>query len=37
MQRVPLPPIDIGERASTSIVAEWAPGARIVKAFNHHF
>ncbi|MHC1547887.1 NADPH-dependent F420 reductase [Phyllobacterium sp. K27] len=37
MQRAPLPPIDIGERASTSIVAEWAPGARIVKAFNHHF
>ncbi|QDE41300.1 NADP oxidoreductase [Luteibacter pinisoli] len=37
MQKPPLPPIDIGGRASTSIVQEWAPGARVVKAFNHHF
>jgi predicted dinucleotide-binding enzyme len=37
MQRPPLPPIDIGGRASTSIVQEWAPGARVVKAFNHHY
>ncbi len=37
MQRPPLPPIDIAGRApSTSIVEEWAPGARVVKAFNHH-
>jgi predicted dinucleotide-binding enzyme len=35
MQRAPLPPIDIGGRASSSLVAEWAPGARVVKAFNH--
>ncbi|CAO3421301.1 NADPH-dependent F420 reductase [Azospirillum endophyticum] len=25
MQKPPLPPIDIGERASTAIVEEWAP------------
>lgn len=37
MQRPPLPPIDVGGRASSAIVAEWAPGARLVKAFNHHF
>jgi len=37
MQKPPLPPIDIGGRASTAIVQEWAPGARVVKAFNHHF
>jgi predicted dinucleotide-binding enzyme len=37
MQRPPLPPIDVGGRASTSIVEEWAPGARVVKAFNHHY
>lgn len=37
MQRPPLPPIDIGGRASTSMVETWAPGARVVKAFNHHF
>lgn len=37
LQRPPLPPIDIGGRASTSIVEELAPGARVVKAFNHHF
>lgn len=37
MQKPPLPPIDIGGRASTAIVREWAPGARVVKAFNHHY
>ena len=37
MQKPPLPPIDIGGRASTAIVQEWAPGARVVKAFNHHY
>jgi predicted dinucleotide-binding enzyme len=37
MQPPPLPPIDVGGRASTSLVQEWAPGARVVKAFNHHF
>jgi len=37
MQRPPLPPIDVAGRASTSIVEEWAPGARVVKAFNHHY
>ncbi|MFB9037921.1 NADPH-dependent F420 reductase [Xanthomonas arboricola] len=28
-------PVDLGGRASTQAVAEWAPGARVVKAFNH--
>lgn len=28
-------PVDLGGRASTQVVAEWAPGARVVKAFNH--
>lgn len=37
MQKPPLPPIDIAGRASTAIVQEWAPGARVVKAFNHHY
>jgi 8-hydroxy-5-deazaflavin:NADPH oxidoreductase len=37
MQRPPLPPIDVAGRASTAMVGEWAPGARVVKAFNHHF
>ncbi|WP_443971419.1 NADPH-dependent F420 reductase [Sphingobium sp. CR28] len=37
MQKPPLPPIDIGDSDSTAIVQEWAPGARVVKAFNHHF
>lgn len=37
MQKPPLPPIDIGGRASTAMVQEWAPGARVVKAFNHHY
>lgn len=37
MQRPPLPAIDVGGRASTAIVEQWAPGARVVKAFNHHY
>jgi len=37
MQRPPLPPIDIAGRASTSLVEAWAPRARVVKAFNHHY
>lgn len=37
MQKPPLPPVDIGGRASTAIVQDWASGARVVKAFNHHF
>lgn len=28
-------PVDLGGRASTQAIAEWAPGARVVKAFNH--
>lgn len=36
LQKQPLPPIDICGRASTAVVAEMAPGARVVKAFNHH-
>jgi hypothetical protein len=36
LQKPPLPPIDIGGRASTAILAEMVPGARVVKAFNHH-
>jgi 8-hydroxy-5-deazaflavin:NADPH oxidoreductase len=27
-------PTDLGGRPSTSVVAEWLPGARVVKAFN---
>ncbi|MEJ1171662.1 NADPH-dependent F420 reductase [Variovorax sp. CCNWLW235] len=30
-----LKPIDVGGRASNEVVAELAPGARVVKAFNH--
>jgi predicted dinucleotide-binding enzyme len=30
-----LRPIDVGGRASNQVVAELAPGARVVKAFNH--
>lgn len=37
LQRPPLPAIDIGGRASSAVVAEMVPGARVVKAFNHHF
>lgn len=37
MQRPPLPPIDVAGRASSAIIQEWAPGARVVKAFNHHY
>lgn len=36
LQKQPLPPIDIGDRASSALVAEMVPGARLVKAFNHH-
>ncbi len=36
MQRPPLPEIDIQGRASTAVFAELVPGARVVKAFNHH-
>lgn len=36
LQKQPLPPIDICGRASTAVVAEMVPGARVVKAFNHH-
>jgi predicted dinucleotide-binding enzyme len=28
-------PVDLGGRASAQAVAEWAAGARVVKAFNH--
>ena len=28
-------PVDLGGRASSEAVAQWAPGARVVKAFNH--
>ena len=28
-------PVDLGGLASTQAVAKWAPGARVVKAFNH--
>ena len=28
-------PVDLGGRTSSQAVAEWAPGARVVKAFNH--
>jgi predicted dinucleotide-binding enzyme len=27
--------VNLGGRASSEVVAEWAPGARVVKAFNH--
>ena len=27
--------VDLGGRASSEAVAQWAPGARVVKAFNH--
>ncbi|KUH69816.1 NADP oxidoreductase [Mycolicibacterium novocastrense] len=27
--------VDLGGRASSEVLAEWAPGARVVKAFNH--
>lgn len=36
LQKAPLPPIDIGNQASTAIFARMVPGARVVKAFNHH-
>jgi hypothetical protein len=36
LQKQPLPPIDLGGRASSAIFAEMVPGARVVKAFNHH-
>ncbi|WOB51022.1 NAD(P)-binding domain-containing protein [Xanthomonas hydrangeae] len=28
-------PVDLGGLASSEAVAQWAPGARVVKAFNH--
>jgi len=28
-------PADLGGRASSEVFAEWVPGARVVKAFNH--
>ncbi|SEO58618.1 hypothetical protein SAMN02800692_1268 [Luteibacter sp. UNC138MFCol5.1] len=37
MQPPPLPAYDIGGRASTAVVQAWAKGARVVKAFNHHY
>jgi len=30
-----VPMIDLAGRATTSVVQDWAPGARVVKAFNH--
>nr|WP_247548585.1 NAD(P)-binding domain-containing protein [Ralstonia pseudosolanacearum] len=27
--------VDLGGRASSEVVAQWAPGAKVVKAFNH--
>jgi predicted dinucleotide-binding enzyme len=36
LQKAPLPPIDIGNQASSAIFARMVPGARVVKAFNHH-
>lgn len=36
LQKAPLPPIDIGNQASSAIFAKMVPGARVVKAFNHH-
>lgn len=28
-------PFDLGGQTSSQVLAEWAPGARVVKAFNH--
>lgn len=28
-------PVDLGGRTSSEVFAEWVPGARVVKAFNH--
>jgi hypothetical protein len=36
LQKPPLPPIDIGNQASSALFAKMVPGARVVKAFNHH-
>lgn len=36
LQKQPLPPIDVDGCASSAMVAEMVPGARLVKAFNHH-
>lgn len=37
VQGPPLRAFDIGGRPSSAVVAEMVPGARLVKAFNHHF
>lgn len=36
LRKAPLTPIDIGAAASSALVADMVPGARLVKAFNHH-
>ncbi|MGY2258544.1 NADPH-dependent F420 reductase [Pseudomonas sp. REP124] len=36
LQKQPFAAIDIGDHASSALVAQMVPGARLVKAFNHH-